>query len=178
MENLNFYSQITSLKGSAPRHEDRSRNWREFLGSSVALSLWMGFLLTHTSLGIYHLVWLLLICGIIFSDKKFDLCGRFAWDEAKYPTMSPLKEIVDGIHTQVAKIEDDLKVYILLCYVKQVILWGAVIGYNNVGDLIYLFSSFCWVWWCPPFQCLHKMFTIQVIRPEWIGGIWWSKTKK
>ena len=36
--------------------------------------------------------------------------GRFVWDEAKYPTMSPLKEIVDGIHTQVAKIEDDLKV--------------------------------------------------------------------
>lgn len=36
---------------------------------------------------------------------------RFVWDEAKYPTMSPLKEIVDGIHVQVAKIEDDLKVY-------------------------------------------------------------------
>ncbi|KAH1194185.1 V-type proton ATPase subunit C [Glycine soja] len=35
---------------------------------------------------------------------------RFVWDEAKYPTMSPLKEIVDGIHSQVAKIEDDLKV--------------------------------------------------------------------
>ncbi|KAI3929522.1 hypothetical protein MKX01_025690 [Papaver californicum] len=35
---------------------------------------------------------------------------RFAWDEAKYPTMSPLREIVDGIHVQVAKIEDDLKV--------------------------------------------------------------------
>ncbi|KAG5226749.1 V-type proton ATPase [Salix suchowensis] len=35
---------------------------------------------------------------------------RFVWDEAKYPTMSPLKEIVDSIHTQVAKIEDDLKV--------------------------------------------------------------------
>lgn len=35
---------------------------------------------------------------------------RFVWDEAKYPTMSPLKEIVDGIHGQVAKIEDDLKV--------------------------------------------------------------------
>ncbi|XWS30561.1 hypothetical protein CRYUN_Cryun24cG0129300 [Craigia yunnanensis] len=35
---------------------------------------------------------------------------RFVWDEARYPTMSPLKEIVDGIHTQVAKIEDDLKV--------------------------------------------------------------------
>ncbi|KAJ1391995.1 Vacuolar ATP synthase subunit C superfamily [Sesbania bispinosa] len=37
---------------------------------------------------------------------------RFVWDEAKYPTMSPLKEIVDGIHSQVAKIEDDLKVSI------------------------------------------------------------------
>ncbi|XP_042493552.1 V-type proton ATPase subunit C-like isoform X2 [Macadamia integrifolia] len=35
---------------------------------------------------------------------------RFVWDEAKYPTMSPLREIVDGIHHQVAKIEDDLKV--------------------------------------------------------------------
>lgn len=36
---------------------------------------------------------------------------RFVWDEAKYPTMSPLKEIVDGIHVQVAKIDDDLKVF-------------------------------------------------------------------
>ncbi|KAH0969585.1 hypothetical protein GBA52_028511 [Prunus armeniaca] len=35
---------------------------------------------------------------------------RFVWDEAKYPTMSPLKEVVDSIHGQVAKIEDDLKV--------------------------------------------------------------------
>ncbi|BAU01729.1 hypothetical protein LR48_Vigan10g173200 [Vigna angularis] len=35
---------------------------------------------------------------------------RFAWDETRYPTMSPLKETVDGIHGQVAKIEDDLKV--------------------------------------------------------------------
>ncbi|XP_011045798.1 PREDICTED: V-type proton ATPase subunit C-like isoform X1 [Populus euphratica] len=35
---------------------------------------------------------------------------RFVWDEAKYPTMSPLKEIVDSIHSQVVKIEDDLKV--------------------------------------------------------------------
>ncbi|KAB1199815.1 V-type proton ATPase subunit C [Morella rubra] len=34
---------------------------------------------------------------------------RFVWDEAKFPTMSPLKEIVDSIHGQVAKIEDDLK---------------------------------------------------------------------
>ncbi|XP_022739451.1 V-type proton ATPase subunit C-like [Durio zibethinus] len=35
---------------------------------------------------------------------------RFVWHEAKYPTMSPLREIVDGIHTQVARIEDNLKV--------------------------------------------------------------------
>ncbi|KAG6601990.1 V-type proton ATPase subunit C [Cucurbita argyrosperma subsp. argyrosperma] len=35
---------------------------------------------------------------------------RFVWDEAKYPTMSPLRDIVDSIHTQVAKIEDDLKI--------------------------------------------------------------------
>ncbi|XP_077212169.1 vacuolar ATP synthase subunit C (VATC) / V-ATPase C subunit / vacuolar proton pump C subunit (DET3) [Tasmannia lanceolata] len=35
---------------------------------------------------------------------------RFVWDEAKYPTMSPLREITDSIHVQVAKIEDDLKV--------------------------------------------------------------------
>ncbi|KAI3725355.1 hypothetical protein L1987_65141 [Smallanthus sonchifolius] len=37
---------------------------------------------------------------------------KFVWDEAKYPTMSPLKEIVDGIHVHVAKIYDDLKVRI------------------------------------------------------------------
>ncbi|OWM70712.1 hypothetical protein CDL15_Pgr014385 [Punica granatum] len=35
---------------------------------------------------------------------------RFVWDEAKYPTMSPLREIVDSLQGQVAKIEDDLKV--------------------------------------------------------------------
>ncbi|KAJ6817231.1 V-type proton ATPase subunit C [Iris pallida] len=35
---------------------------------------------------------------------------RFVWDEAKYPTMTPLREVVDGIHVQVAKIEDDMKV--------------------------------------------------------------------
>lgn len=40
----------------------------------------------------------------------FLLASRFVWDEAKYPTMSPLKEVVDNIQSQVAKIEDDLKV--------------------------------------------------------------------
>ncbi|KAK4751529.1 hypothetical protein SAY87_005011 [Trapa incisa] len=35
---------------------------------------------------------------------------RFVWDEARYPTMSPLREIVDSLQGQVAKIEDDLKV--------------------------------------------------------------------
>lgn len=38
------------------------------------------------------------------------LNDRFVWDEGKYPTMSPLREIVDSIHVQVAKIEDDMKV--------------------------------------------------------------------
>lgn len=49
-----------------------------------------------------------LIYHVWISEWFFN--GRFAWDEAKYPTMSPLREIVDGIHVQVAKIEDDLKV--------------------------------------------------------------------
>ncbi|CAN6472421.1 unnamed protein product [Victoria cruziana] len=35
---------------------------------------------------------------------------RFTWDEAKYPTMSPLREIIDVIHAQIVRIEDDLKV--------------------------------------------------------------------
>ncbi|KAG0457756.1 hypothetical protein HPP92_022629 [Vanilla planifolia] len=35
---------------------------------------------------------------------------RFVWDESKYPPMSPLREIVDTIHVQVAKIEDDFKI--------------------------------------------------------------------
>ncbi|KAG6467084.1 hypothetical protein ZIOFF_075092 [Zingiber officinale] len=35
---------------------------------------------------------------------------RFVWDEGKYPTMSPLRETVDSIHVQVAKIEDDMKI--------------------------------------------------------------------
>ncbi|KAI3777694.1 hypothetical protein L1987_47495 [Smallanthus sonchifolius] len=49
--------------------------------------------------------------GILASSLTVDGV-RFVWDEAKYPTMSPLKEIVDGIHVQVAKIDDDLKVRI------------------------------------------------------------------
>lgn len=55
--------------------------------------------------------------SFLFVGKQsmiFPYCDdRFVWDEAKYPTMSPLKEIVDSIHTQVAKIEDDLKVMII-----------------------------------------------------------------
>ncbi|KAL2632072.1 hypothetical protein R1flu_016758 [Riccia fluitans] len=35
---------------------------------------------------------------------------KFNWDEAKYPVMSPLREIVDNIHENVVKLEDDLKV--------------------------------------------------------------------
>jgi V-type H+-transporting ATPase subunit C len=35
---------------------------------------------------------------------------KFVWDEAKYPTMSPLREVVDSITSLVSKIDDDLKV--------------------------------------------------------------------
>ncbi|KAL1566461.1 V-type proton ATPase subunit C [Salvia divinorum] len=56
------------------------------------------------------------VSGVVSSSLTVDgvpvdsYLTRFVWDEAKYPTMSPLKEIVDGIHVQIAKIEDDLKV--------------------------------------------------------------------
>ncbi|MFS7971390.1 putative ATPase, V1 complex, subunit C, vacuolar ATP synthase subunit C superfamily [Helianthus anomalus] len=56
--------------------------------------------------------------GILVSSLTVDgvpvdsYLTKFVWDEAKYPTMPPLKEIVDGIHAQVAKIDDDLKVRI------------------------------------------------------------------
>ncbi|CAI9097125.1 OLC1v1033460C1 [Oldenlandia corymbosa var. corymbosa] len=56
------------------------------------------------------------VSGVLSSSLTVDgvpvdsYLTRFVWDEAKYPTMSPLREIVDGVHTQVSKIEDDLKV--------------------------------------------------------------------
>ncbi|CAL5440636.1 unnamed protein product [Camellia sinensis] len=56
------------------------------------------------------------VSGVVSSSLTVDgvpvdsYLTRFVWDEARYPTMSPLKEIVDGIHVQVVKIEDELKV--------------------------------------------------------------------
>lgn len=56
------------------------------------------------------------VSGVVSSSLTVDgvpvdsYLTRFVWDEAKYPTMSPLRDIVDGIHVQIAKIEDDLKV--------------------------------------------------------------------
>ncbi|KAG5537269.1 hypothetical protein RHGRI_024650 [Rhododendron griersonianum] len=56
------------------------------------------------------------VSGVVSSSLTVDgvpvdsYLTRFVWDEAKYPTMSPLKEIVDAIHVQVSRIEDDLKV--------------------------------------------------------------------
>ena len=35
---------------------------------------------------------------------------RFVWDEGKYPVNAPLKETVASIQSQVAKIEDCMKV--------------------------------------------------------------------
>lgn len=57
------------------------------------------------------------------------------WDEAKYPTMSPLKEIVDGIHVQIARIEDDLKV----CSIFELMSAGieVYIIYRSFGGLLY-----------------------------------------
>ncbi|CAL5361777.1 unnamed protein product [Camellia sinensis] len=55
------------------------------------------------------------VSGVVSSSLTVDgvpvvsYLTRFVWDEARYPTMSPLKEIVDGIHVHVAKIEDELK---------------------------------------------------------------------
>ncbi|KAL0441864.1 UNVERIFIED_CONTAM: V-type proton ATPase subunit C [Sesamum radiatum] len=60
------------------------------------------------------------VSGVVSSSLTVDgvpvdsYLTRFMWDEAKYPTMSPLREIVDGIHVQIAKIEDDLKAYTIL----------------------------------------------------------------
>ncbi|KAK4486179.1 hypothetical protein RD792_008848 [Penstemon davidsonii] len=56
------------------------------------------------------------VSGVVSSSLTVDgvpvdsYLTRFVWDEAKYPTMSPLRETVDGIHVHIAKIEDDLKV--------------------------------------------------------------------
>lgn len=35
---------------------------------------------------------------------------NFKWDEARYPTRRPLKEVTDMITESMAKVEDDLKV--------------------------------------------------------------------
>ncbi|CAK9177465.1 unnamed protein product [Ilex paraguariensis] len=62
------------------------------------------------------------VSGVVSSSLTVDgapvdsYLTRFVWDEAKFPTMSPLRETVDGIHVSIAKIEDDLKVLlVLLC---------------------------------------------------------------
>lgn len=81
-----------------------------------------------------------MICWIVFGN------GRFVWDEAKYPTMSPLRDIVDSIHSQVAKIEDDLKV-MFLC-LSWCLGWDAAI-ISCVETLAEIVENF-----------LHKIFII------------------
>ncbi|XP_048546287.1 uncharacterized protein LOC125525329 [Triticum urartu] len=49
---------------------------------------------------------LLICCG--WMDGWMDGC-MFMWDEGKYPVNAPLKETVASIQSQVAKIEDDMK---------------------------------------------------------------------
>jgi hypothetical protein len=55
------------------------------------------------------------------SETEDPVDCRFSWDEAKYPTVTPLREVVDAIQDSVAKLEDDLKVHkaynlALLCF--------------------------------------------------------------
>jgi hypothetical protein len=60
---------------------------------------------------LFEVVLLACICtGSAWSGTEGPLGCRFSWDEAKYPTMTPLREVVDAIQDSVAKLEDDLKV--------------------------------------------------------------------
>lgn len=61
---------------------------------------------------------------------------RFVWDEAKYPTMSPLREIVDNIHSFVAKVEDDLKV--LFCNMNAFV-FGIPASFFTFNNKVHMF---------------------------------------
>ncbi len=60
---------------------------------------------------LFEVVLLACICtSSAWSGTEGPVDCRFSWDEAKYPTMTPLREVVDSIQDSVAKLEDDLKV--------------------------------------------------------------------
>lgn len=83
---------------------------------------------------------------------------RFVWDEAKYPIMSPLKEIVDGIHGQVAKIEDDLKVFFLpFCSYKYLL----ESKYSPSQHIIFIYSW--WSLWCYVILLQSKVVMFQLL---------------
>lgn len=112
---------MLSWKVFRARSGVRLRNSREFPVLILLVSPLMEFLLILTWLGFVFSLFIfdLWICVFVLAEVLlffywncgFCIGSRFVWDDAKYPTMSPLKEIVDGIHSQVAKIEDDLKVF-------------------------------------------------------------------
>lgn len=115
-----IFSRTISWKESRTRSGARLRSSREFPAWTAAASpsmvspwipTWPGSLPFSCIACNQSLI---CDCSCLFQSHSFIFVlfywFRFVWDEAKYPTMSPLKEIVDGIHSQVAKIEDDLKV--------------------------------------------------------------------
>ncbi len=99
---------------------------------------------------LFEVVLLACICtSSAWSGTEGPVDCRFSWDEAKYPIMTPLREVVDSIQDGVAKLEDDLKVCkaqlhcILLCEKKQnMIMWG----WESASILFRCGEkrSFCW----------------------------------
>ncbi|KAL6996867.1 V-type proton ATPase subunit C, partial [Sarracenia purpurea var. burkii] len=89
------------------------------------------------------------ISGVISSSLTVDgvpvdsYLTRFMWDEAKYPTMSSLKEIVDGIHGQIAKIEDDLKATSRGVFKTSLLSAMLVKKGLKKGDVTYLMVHAC-----------------------------------
>jgi len=88
--------------------------------------------------------------NILFSLKASVLAARAGscGMEGKYPTMSPLKEIVGSIQSQVAKIEDDMKVGLHVLVSSLLILfcvlsWPTPIcrWYSNINSLARLADS-------------------------------------
>jgi hypothetical protein len=66
------------------------------------------------------------------------------WDEGKYPTMSPLKEIVGTIQSQVAKIEDDMKVTTPFSARKKFPSFGELEFCNDLAtSALWIFINSC-----------------------------------
>lgn len=131
-----FISPTTSLRASHRRSGGKSRSWRELLAQRVGCLRWTGSLWTPTWQGALDIVLGYKVCffmfgiPVVFSQWRTWNC-RFVWDEARYPTMSPLREIVDNIHSQVSKIEDDMKVIYSSIFEKLKCRWNWIFFIGN-----------------------------------------------